>query len=318
MRLLIVLLFCFYGFAAKADACASYLGLLNGGVATKIAITEKIYLNEVRLSNNVIADAVNIEFWVEECVSENYIDYSLMGTVSSSVPGKSNGSTLYNIAVIQNNIQFDGVVFYGNNLFVPYDFFTALRTRYNTSYNSVPLSEFDLSQPFTLVFSCNNLTPAYYDACSAVNSNYFFEISPQSDRNNVTLSSVNGAWYDPDYNGSGFNMVQTANGLQVYFYGYKAGADGEALWLASFLGPKTIQKGETFTLEMTSGFIGNGGSLTSKPNTPNSGLTLWGTADITFDSCSSGEIILTNTDGDSVTHDIILLAGAEGLNCEQM
>lgn len=88
------------------------------------------------------------------------------------------------------------------------------------------------------------------------------------------------------------------------------------MWLASELGSKTIEKDVTYTLDMGAGFLGNGGSLTTKPNTPNSGLTLWGAAEMTFHSYNSGEIILRNTNGDSVTHNVNLLAGAEGLTCE--
>jgi hypothetical protein len=312
-----MILFCFYGFNVLADSCASWSSYSpRDGQATIIANTEQVHLNEIEMHDFVYADSMDFEFWIEKCINDYGITYSLFATVTPIIPGKSKGSGVYDIAVIQDNQQFNGALSFTNNLYVPGSIWTALTTTYSNSgaISSTPAG-LDLSQPFTLIFSCSN-SFSYFEDCSVVNPASHFEINPQSGQNNTVISSVNGAWYDPDYNGSGFNMVQTANGLQVYFYGYKAGADGKALWLASFLGPKTIHKGETFTLEMTSGFIGNGGSLTSKPNTPNSGLTLWGTADITFDSCSSGEIILTNTDGDSVTHDIILLAGAEGLNCE--
>lgn len=324
MRLLTILLLCFYGFNVLADTCGHFGELGYEGEATIIASTEQVQLNEVEFYDVVYADPVEMEFSVERCVYDNPIfgiDYSLIVTVTPTVPGKSRGAfyKAYDLALIQNNQQNEGHLLelnYSDNLYVAKSYFTHIFT--NIGYDGyIPSSsDIDLSQPFTLILSCGNTITTVFDACSEVNSDHYFELNPQLGQNNTVISTVNGAWYDPTYNGSGFNMVQTANGLQVYFYGYKAGADGEALWLASFLGPKTIQKGETFTLEMTSGFIGNGGSLTSKPNTPNSGLTLWGTADITFDSCSSGEIILTNTDGDSVTHDIILLAGAEGLNCE--
>jgi len=318
MRLLTILLFNFYGFNVLADTCISYMGFSEKeGEATTIASTEPIKLNEFELFGNVIADPINIEFWVEKCVNDGDISYSLFGTATALVSGKSKGAMYYDIAVIQNNKQFDGVVFYGDNLFVPGDFWTALQTTYFSS-GSIYSSHtgLDLSQSFTLILSCDNAVGLYYEACSAVNSDHYFEINPQSDINNNVLSTINGAWFDPDHNGSGYNFIQTLNGLQVYFYGYRAGSDGDTLWLASVLGPKTIEKDVTYSLDMGAGFLGNGGSLTTKPTTPNSGLMLWGTAELTFHSCNSGEVILTNTDGESVTHNIILLAGAEGLTCE--
>lgn len=328
MRLLYILLFSFYGFNVLADNCG-YLGRYVGqeGEATIIASTEQVHLNEVQYYGNVYADSVEMEFAVERCVYDNPIfgtDYSLIVTVTPTVPGKSRGALYkaYDLALIQNNQQNDGHTLelnYSDNLYVAKSYFTHIYTNFDSEGFITEPSDIDLSQPFTLILSCGNTNTTVFDECSAVNSDYYFEINPQSGgHNNNVISSVNGAWYDPNYNGSGFNIVQTANGLQVYFYGYKAGSNGEALWLASVLGPMTIEKDVTYTLDMGAGFLGNGGSLTAKPYTPNSGLTLWGTAEMTFHSCSSGEVILTNTDGDSVTHNIILLAGAEGLNCEKM
>ncbi len=36
-----------------------------------------------------------------------------------------------------------------------------------------------------------------------------------------TLKGLSGTWYDPAYDGSGFNVVQSPNGFFMYFYGYK-------------------------------------------------------------------------------------------------
>ncbi|MCX7544363.1 hypothetical protein [Marinicella gelatinilytica] len=102
----------------------------------------------------------------------------------------------------------------------------------------------------------------------------------------------------------------------MYYYGYKANSNGEALWLMSATGPKTIKKDETYTLDMLPGFIGNGGSLTMKPTAANSGVQKWGSADITFFDCNNGEITLSKSDGTTVTQNIILLAGVDGMTCE--
>lgn len=317
MRSLIFLLFSFYGFNLLADSCASWSSYSpRDGHATVIASTEEIHLNEVEMHGFVYADSMDLEFWIEKCINDNGITYSLFATIKPNIPGKSKGAGVYDISVIQNNQQFNGALSFTNNLYVPGNFWAALTTTYrNSGATSSTPAGLDLSQPFTLIFSCNN-SIAYFENCSVINPASHIEINPQSSNNITIISSVNGTWYDPDYNGSGFNIVQTANGLQVYFYGYEAGSNGEALWLASVLGPKTIEKGVTYTLYMGAGFLGNGGSLTIKPNTPNSGLTLWGTADITFHSCTEGKIILTNGHGDSVTQNIMLLAPPKGLICD--
>src|SRR5690606_9204346 len=109
---------------------------------------------------------------------------------------------------IQNNQQNNGQLNYSDNLYVAKSYFTHIFTNIGYSGYIPSSSNIDLSQPFILILSCDNAVGPYYDECSAVNSDKYSEINPQSGSNNTTLSSVNGAWYDPDYNGSGFNMVQ--------------------------------------------------------------------------------------------------------------
>lgn len=132
----------------------------------------------------------------------------------------------------------------------------------------------------------------------------------------TTLSTITGAWYDDSYNGSGFNMVEAPNGLFVYFYGYKgSGSNGKAQWLLSkTLVPTPLEKGKTYNIDMVSGFIGNGGSFTTKPTMPNSGTRHWGTMQLTFNSCSAGVATLNGEDG-QITHNIVRIAKVSGLNC---
>ncbi|PID65272.1 MAG: hypothetical protein CR977_01515, partial [Gammaproteobacteria bacterium] len=132
----------------------------------------------------------------------------------------------------------------------------------------------------------------------------------------TTLSTVTGTWYDENYDGSGFNMVEAPNGLFVYYYGYKGSGDGEAQWLLSKVMPGTIEKGKTYGVDMVSGFVGNGGSFMLKPITPNSGTENWGTLELTFDGCHAGTATLTGKDG-QVTHQIKKLANVVGLNCQE-
>lgn len=136
----------------------------------------------------------------------------------------------------------------------------------------------------------------------------------------TTLSTVSGAWYDPSYDGIGFNMAEFSNGLYAYFYGYKSGTDGdsngEAQWMLTETGISTpIVVGQTYQVNMRSGFVGNGGTFTTAPTTDTSGTIYWGTMELTFNSCNAGVALLNGTDG-TITLNIIKLAAIEGLTCE--
>lgn len=127
--------------------------------------------------------------------------------------------------------------------------------------------------------------------------------------------TVTGSWYDPAYNGSGYNVVEAPNGLVVYFYGYKSGVDGQAQWLTSDIGSATITKGQSMQLKMYSATVGNGGSFTTKPSV-GSGISEWGTATITFNSCNAGTIVLDGNDG-KITHNIVKLANIKHISCAE-
>lgn len=137
----------------------------------------------------------------------------------------------------------------------------------------------------------------------------------------TTLSTVSGTWYDPVYSGSGFNMVEFSNGLFAYFYGYKSNFEqptsGNAQWLLTKSAiPTPIIVGKTYEVKMVSGFIGNGGTFTTKPNGNHSGVKDWGIMHLTFNSCQAGVVRLMGTDGLS-THNIIPLGQLEGLTCSE-
>lgn len=132
----------------------------------------------------------------------------------------------------------------------------------------------------------------------------------------TTVSTVSGAWYDPLYDGSGFNMVEVPGALFVYFYGYKGNKDGEAQWLLSKAIPETIEAGKTYQVEMVSGFAGNGGSFINKPTTPNSGTESWGTMELTFSDCSKGVAKLNGADG-QLTLNIKRISKIVGLSCQE-
>jgi hypothetical protein len=115
-------------------------------------------------------------------------------------------------------------------------------------------------------------------------------------------ASVTGLWYDPRFNGSGFNMAMTSAGLLAYYYGWDK--NGNRLWLMSDLGPASIAQGDTLTLpmRMTTG----GRFLTpAKPST----LTPWGSLRINFTNCTQATATLSRNDDSVVMNDLQLLIG---------
>ncbi len=142
------------------------------------------------------------------------------------------------------------------------------------------------------------------------------ETPPDNGSNPYTgiACTVTGAWFDPEQNGSGFNLINTPSGYVMYFYGYKGGVNGEPLWLLSDVGPTDLSVGESFELTMYSGFVGNDGSFSTKPSGGRSGLKEWGTAKISFTSDATGVITLSGKDG-TITHNIQRLTAVQGLDC---
>lgn len=300
----IVILFVAFGFSAKA-------ALPECGSETKVVSTGKIHLPSVKPFGVSWADEIDIEFWVRRCEDKIYSDtgetshitHKLIATITPTVPGKSKTST-YNVAVIQNNIQESiSYISTDHNLYVTESY---VLSRYK--------NKIDYSQPFTVLLSCSTHSAQY---CPADHEKKF-TLDPRTGTTpgaGGKISAVTGAWYDPAYNGSGFNVVQTPVGFAMYFYGYKAGKNGEALWLLSSVGPKAITKNESFTVDLSAGFVGNGGSLLGKPTANNAGLQAWGKAEVTFSSCTAGVIKLTDNKGNSVTHNVIPLVGVQGVSC---
>lgn len=132
----------------------------------------------------------------------------------------------------------------------------------------------------------------------------------------VTLSGISGVWYDPTYNGSGFQIVEAMNGLVLTFYGYEADSNGDTTWLITDPGTLQIVQGKTYTMTAYSGFLGNGGSLTQKPYT-DSGVEEWGTMSVTFNDCNSATITLNGSASQTMTFSLTKLANINGLTCSQ-
>lgn len=115
--------------------------------------------------------------------------------------------------------------------------------------------------------------------------------------------AISGAWLDLDTVGQGWNFLVTPSGLFGYFYGYAA--DGEQLWLVSDVQPVAL--GEPVTLNL---LAARGGQF-DQPVAPES-LESWGTAEITFASCSGAELNLDGLDGEQL-QSIQILAPVEGI-----
>lgn len=145
----------------------------------------------------------------------------------------------------------------------------------------------------------------------------FKQVNVGSGRSNSIFSAISGTWYDPAYDGSGFNVAEFSNGLFVYFYGYKSSGDGVAQWLITESGiPTPIEKGKPYSVKLVSGFVGNGASFTTKPTSKSSGTEAWGEMTLTFNSCATGIAVLKKRDGQlTITHNIIRLASLSGLTC---
>lgn len=118
----------------------------------------------------------------------------------------------------------------------------------------------------------------------------------------------NGLWYDPARDGEGFNIVTSAAGSVVYYYG--STASGERLWLISELltGPFSDSEPVSLTLyESTGGTFG-------QPIASSRGLSHWGTLELDFERCDAGVARLAGQDGEKVS-DIIKLVAVPGTGC---
>lgn len=124
----------------------------------------------------------------------------------------------------------------------------------------------------------------------------------------LTYINAAGLWYDPAFDGEGYNLLGTEFGTLVYFYGY--GADGQRLWLISELNSSRIALDTPLTLEMS---VGQEGGNFSAPVPPDQ-LQIWGELTLTFSDCDMGTFELDGLDGVK-THEVQKLVGIEGNSC---
>lgn len=128
-----------------------------------------------------------------------------------------------------------------------------------------------------------------------------------------TISDVTGVWFDPNYNGVGFTIVQLPNNLSSIYYGYRR--SGIPQWLISTSNySDNVISGRTITLDMNTPTNNNGANFVTPPKTANSGTNYWGTVSFTFTGCNNAIATLTGSDG-TVTYNIIRLQVPKAVNC---
>ncbi len=259
------------------------------------------------------SDAVELKFSRRRCIDDidpAYFKHQLIVEATPVVKGKSLIEA-YGFTAYRGEEKRHIIWLMSPNLMQSQKYVAASSDTSSLLYNP---DDVNFSKAFKLVMSCNR---GFEDYCPVKEKTIYFEDFGNSPNpSNVTLSSVSGTWYDPAYNGMGFNVVQAQNGLFVYFYGYKKETDGQTQWLLSGVGPNLIHKGQKIILPMYAGFPGNGGRFDTKPTASDSGVKPWGNAELMFNSCSSGVIKLIGADG-TVTHNVVKLVGINGLVCAE-
>ncbi|MBF5004441.1 hypothetical protein [Diaphorobacter caeni] len=101
--------------------------------------------------------------------------------------------------------------------------------------------------------------------------------------------AITGLWYDPAYNGTGFNFLMTdANFIATY---YGRNSSGGLLWLISTEAPSApLQTGTEYALTL-------GATTSGTFSTPAYQMANWGHLNITFTSCTTAKATLNGLDG---------------------
>ncbi len=130
---------------------------------------------------------------------------------------------------------------------------------------------------------------------------------------NTDVADVNGAWYDPNKDGTGYIALQTDDMLVLYYYGYRN--NGTQLWLiAGPISASHIERGKTLSLPVIGSAANNGATFTAPPQSMNNGTTPWGNLSLTFDSCNRATATLDGANG-TVTHHLVKLVNPKNLAC---
>ncbi|PID65789.1 MAG: hypothetical protein CR975_05780, partial [Gammaproteobacteria bacterium] len=164
-----------------------------------------------------------------------------------------------------------------------------------------------------------NANGVYNPASSQTGSVYLFDFEAGNEIEEPITEPIpvntSGSWYDPTFNGAGFNFIQTDQGFVAAFYGYQVDKFGVPLWLISDILPQTLRLGETVKIALFSGYEGNGGNFFHKPKDDN-GLRAWGTLSLKMTTCDNGVAVLKGKNS-TKTLRLQKLASIAGIDCEQ-
>lgn len=105
----------------------------------------------------------------------------------------------------------------------------------------------------------------------------------------LSPQAISGLWYDPAYNGVGFNFLVADNGFFATYYGRSI--DGGLLWLITTEVPTgTLKTGFRYRMVL-------GHTTAGTFSTPEFELADWGTLEVTFSSCTRATATLFGKDG---------------------
>lgn len=163
-------------------------------------------------------------------------------------------STTSDYAIVSTQ-DFDGFIFIYDERFNPIDPLTGCIVGDDDAAGGVGTSEIDSVR--LLAGRTYYLVTAGFDNDDAgsFTNTIFGPGAVFAEPGIFTLASFTGGWFDPAFNGSGFNMLATDVGIIFTFYGY---INGEQRWLLSNVIPNDIRIGQAFTADLR---IGDGGQL---------------------------------------------------------
>lgn len=121
-------------------------------------------------------------------------------------------------------------------------------------------------------------------------------------------SKYSGLWYDPALEGEGFNLVVTAAGSILYYYGFDD--DGDRLWMVSPPFDFSFADGASTQVDLLKATSGSYGA----PVPSGQALQDWGSVTVTGDSCNAMRFELDTNEGDK-TMNARRLVNVVGLGC---
>ena len=169
-----------------------------------------------------------------------------------------------------------------------------------------------VTRPDPFIFGCSNQDFPYYlnlsgngtpggtltgqfVSAASVNSqtmqgNFTVKASGGSgNTSQLSPQSISGLWYDPAFNGTGFNFLATDTSLIVTYYGRSS--NGGLFWLISTEAPSgPFQANTEYTTTL-------GNTTAGSFSSPAYEMANWGQLKVKFSSCTSATATLSGRDG---------------------